>query len=163
MAGKSLTHQMIVAEATPTVDTSAYATGDCIDGKLEFTVATRGDPLQALGGSGIIESVVVTDRAKQDVALDLVLFDSDPASTTFTDNAALDIDDADLPNIVAVVNLLAADYDDFADNSVVQQTELAIPFVLDAGTTLFGVLVARGAPTYVASTDLHVKIGILQT
>jgi hypothetical protein len=72
---------------TPTVSASpAYTSGDCIGGKMSFTGAAL-----TAGGSGLIKSVVVNCKSAQTGAFDLILFDSDPSSSTFTDNSAIAI------------------------------------------------------------------------
>ena len=142
--------------ASPTCDTSAYAAGDLIGGKLSFASASRFS-----GGSGRIGNVLLVDQAKQQIEADPILFGADPTGTTFTDQAAFDIADADMDKIVAVVNL--AFYTAFNDNAIAQYTPPAgIPFKLTSGTTLYGAIVTRGAPTYAASTDLKAILTITQ-
>jgi hypothetical protein len=140
--------------ASPTVDTAIYASGDLIGGKLSFTSAVL-----ASAGGGEILNCLLADQAKQDAEIDLVLFDADPTGTTFTDQAALDIADADLTKIIGIYRF--SDYADFADNAIAQVT-LASGFKLASGTTLFGALVSRGTPTYVAGTDVTVRISVIQ-
>jgi hypothetical protein len=87
------------------------------------------------------------------VALDVVLFDSDPSATTFTDQAALDIADADLLKVIGVVSVTT--WYAFADNSVGQARNLAIP-VSSAGS-LYACLVSRATPTFAAATDVTIR------
>lgn len=141
--------------ATPTITAGAYSAGDLVGGKLSFSSAVR-----SAGGGGMLHTVVITDLGKQDAVLDLVLFDSDPSGTTFTDNDPLDVADADLTKIVGVVQVLT--YTDFNDNSVACEPAAGIVFKLASGTTLYGALVARTAPTYASTSDLTVRLGILQ-
>ena len=142
--------------ASPTCDTSAYAAGDLIGGKLSFASA-----VQFAAGSGRIGNVLLVDQAKQQIEVDLILFGADPTGTTFTDQAALDIADADIDKVVAVVNL--AFYTAFSDNAIAQYSPPGgLPFKLASGTTLYGALVTRGAPTYAASTDLKAILTITQ-
>lgn len=142
--------------ATPTITAAGiYAAGDLVGGKLSFSSAVR-----SAGGGGMLHTVTITDLGKQDAVLDLVLFDSDPSGTTFTDNDPLDVADADLTKIVGVVQVLT--YTDFNDNSVACEPAAGIVFKLASGTTLYGALVARTAPTYASTSDLTVRLGILQ-
>lgn len=149
-----------VVSVTPTVDTSAYASGDLIGGKLTLSSAGRfGDKLR--NGTGVVQSVVVADKAKQSVTLDVVLFDTDPTGTTFTDNAAFAVADADIGKIIGVASV--SNWTAFSDNSVGDAINLTnLPFDLGESTTIYAALVARGAPTYVAATDLVVRVGISQ-
>jgi len=148
-------HTDIITVALDGVDTSAYASGDLIDDKITITDADNTKSV-----SGVIHSVVVTDLAKQSADLDLVIFDSDPSSTTFTDNGAFDVDDTDLPKIVGVAQITT--HVTFNDNSVSIAHGTNIPFRVPSGVSLYGALVSRGTPTYVSATDLQVRIGILE-
>ena len=160
MAGMPQNETQSYVEVTPTVDTSAYASGDLVGTKMEFGSAVLGDDGIKLQG-GMIQSVIVTDLGKQSSSLDIVFFDADPSNTTFTDNAALDVDDADLVNVIGVVPI--TDWHAFSDNSAGQALNLAIPFVVDEGATLYAAIVSRGTPTYVSASDLTVRVGVLLT
>ena len=147
--------------ATPNLASFAtpYSAGDLLGGKLTLNQAVRVPPQ-----SGLIHSLTLTDKAKQDADIDVVFFLADPDNTTFTDNGALDVDDADLVKILGVVSIVAADYVDFADNSVATKTSLGLPFRLTTKDehALYACLVARGTPTYSAAADLKLTVGILQ-
>lgn len=148
--------------ASPTADTSAYATGDLIGGKLTFTNALR-----KATGTGYLVSVMVSDKSAQASDLDLVLFSEDPTGTTFTDQAAFDPADTDLSKIVAVINLGSAARFAYADNGTKYVGSLAIPLEgkTSAGAfqgTIYGALVSRGTPTFAGAADLTVKLGISQ-
>lgn len=143
-----------VVSASPTVDTAIYAAGDLIGGKLTFANAAR-----VASGNGEIFSVLLADQAKQSIAIDLILFDSDPTGTTFTDQAALDIADADLTKIICVVPITT--YAALNDNSI-GFASVRFPFALASGTSLYGCLVSRGTPTFAAGADVTVRLGILQ-
>lgn len=147
-----------VESLTPTIETDAYVAGDLIGTKLSFANAVRG----VGGGSnetGLLQSVIITDLAKQSANLDVVFFDTNPSNTTFTDNAAFDPHDTDLLTIIVVVAV--TDWKDFNDNSIGQTLNLAIPFDLGGDTTLYAAIVSRGTPTYASTSDLTVRVGIL--
>lgn len=137
---------------SPTVGLVAYASGDLIGGKLTITGLSLGEEW-----GGLIQSVSILDKAKQDANIDVVIFGHNPTGTTFTDNAAFDVADADLSKIIAVISL--SSYADFSTNSLAQKTGLAIPFMTDTGNVLYAALVSRGAPTYVATTDVTLVLG----
>jgi len=132
-----------------------------------YTLGT-GNPLaikilRSQTGTGILQSVCIQDLSKQDGAIDLVFFDSNPSATTFTNNAALDINDADLPKIIGSVSIESTDYSDFADSS--SATKTGIGLVLKSYTapydTIWMAVVSRDAKTYVAN-ELSISLGILQ-
>ena len=155
--------QRTVLSATPTISASpVYSAGDSVGGLLSFTNAVAYS-----GGSGVIENVIVKDLAKQDAELDLILFDTNPSNTSPSDNAALDIHDTDLATIIAVINI--STYADFNDNSVGQSYPVGgLPFKLNTGTTLYGLLVNRTStspptvPQYSTTSDISVRLVIRQ-
>jgi len=138
---------------TPTITAGAYVAGDNVGGLLTFANAAR-----AAGKGGILNTLLVVDDAKQDAELELWLF-----SETFTagaDNAAWDPSDADLENLIQVLTTADGAYFDATDNSAAM-VEYARRYDL-LGTSLFGRLVTRGTPTYANTTDLTVKVGLVQ-
>ena len=136
-----------------TVSTSpAYTAGDAIGTKGTLTNACL-----SRSNRGEVRGVTINDLASQSADIDLVLFNADPTATTFTDNAALDIADADLSKITAVIPVTT--HKTFADNSISQAKNIAYPFQCNSSGTLYYALVARGTPTYAATTDVS---GILE-
>lgn len=146
-----------VLSATPTLDTNAYAAGDCMGTKMTFDLSSWRDRR-----GGLVQSVTLVDLAKQSIAHDLIVFDSDPSATTFTDNAALDIHDSDAAKVVAVIPIVT--YVALNDSSIGYAANLARPFRLplasDATLALYGILRSGGAPTYGAS-DITVRLGVI--
>ena len=139
---------------TPTVTAGAYSAGDNVGGLLTFANAAL-----VTGGGGVIKNVMIIDDAGQDVELELWLFD-----TTFTagsDNDAWAPTEAELHTLITVIST-----EDSAQGYIAGGT----PSICDievarrydcTGTSLFGRLVTRGEPTYVATDDVTVRIGLL--
>lgn len=149
-----------VFSSTPTVSaTPDYTTGDNMGGKI--TIEKIGRLHRLIDSRGIIQSVVITDKSGQNLDIDVIFFDSDPSGTTFTDNAALTIVDADLVKIVGTV--LVNTWSAFAANGVGFETNLGIPFDLgSANASLFAALVARNSHNLASTSDLTLRVGILQ-
>ncbi len=157
MTGTAHSQHLRYVEATPTIDTGAYVSGDLIgSAAIELAGAIAGDSGALLVG-GLVQSVVVTDLSKQSANLDVVFFDVEPSNTTFTDNDAFDPDDVDILNIFGVATI--TDWAAFNDSSMGQVLTLAMPFVLDTGNSLWAVLVSRGTPTY-SATALTLRVGV---
>lgn len=134
----------------PTVDTAAYAAGDLLCEKLEL----------AVGYDILLSKIVVIDLAAQDAELTFIFFTSNPSGTTFTENAALDIADADLDKISDMVTIMASDYEDFADNSCACVYTDNIPVKVTGGTLYCAVEVGgTSTPDYVAAGDIRLKFG----
>ena len=142
-----------VAETAAVVDTNIYAAGDLVGGKLTFSSFGETD----LAG-GIIQSVIIIDLDKEDTNKDVIFFDADPSNTTFSENAALDVHDTDILNIIGVAQVTT--WMDFNDNSVGQVLGLNMPFVIPSGKSLFAAMVERGTPTYTGTGDLTVRVGV---
>jgi len=140
---------------TPTISTGIYAAGDALGGLLTFANAVL-----ATGGSGVITKVVIIDYDQELAPIDLVLFNQ--TFTNTADNAPFDPSDADLANCIGYIDIAATDYSDFTDNSVAAKTSgLRMPFPITlVGTSLFGQMVVRSAPTYTATTDISVRLTI---
>lgn len=142
-------------QVTPVVDTNAYTAGDCVGGKLTFP-----DIVRPIVYSGEVRSVTVTDIGADQAGLNLVLFNADPSSSTFTNNAACAIADADLSKVVCVVPITT--HYVFADNGASTAVYVGCAFQLDNATTLYGVLVATGTPTLDSASALTVKLSVRQ-
>lgn len=146
-----------------TVEAAAYASGDVIGGLLSFT------NVFPLGSHAVtIHNVIVHDNAAQTGALTLILFNANPSATTFTENSALDVADADLSKIVGKVTLNTA-YS-FADNCILT-SDVTIPIEKDFSSpninttsdpTLYGVLICEAARTEVATTDMSISLGMVR-
>lgn len=139
----------------PTVDTLAYASGDLVGPKQTLTGA-------GVSGvaTGTIQSVVITDLDNQNADFDLVIFSSDPSGTTFTDNAAFDIADADLPKVVCVIQVTTNVA--LADNGVIIANGNNCVFdAVATGGTLYAAAVIRSAATFTAS-GLTFRYSVLQ-
>jgi hypothetical protein len=133
-----------------------YTAGDLIGVLLTLSNVDR-----AITATPFLTSVTVQDLTAQNAEIDIVFFDANPAATTFTDNAALDIADADLPKIIGFATIDATQYCAFADSSVGTSSPLGgIPFNAASGQSLYACLVARGTPTYGAN-ELGIAFGFV--
>ncbi len=135
----------------PTVGTAAYVAKDAVGGLLTFANAAR-----ASGGSFILDSVTIADKSASMPILDLVLFNV--TLTGPTDSSVFDPTDAELLTCIGVVPI--STWADFNDNSVAHRSGLGVNVVL-AGTSLFGVLVARSSFS-LTNGDIQVIVTVTQ-
>lgn len=139
--------------AVPTTAAGAYAVGDVVGTLMTISNAARAGAL-----SGVIESIIVADKANVASNLDLMLFGANPSASTFTDNAAYTVNVADFDKFIPganVDNVFAA-----AGNRVVSYIPPAgIPYVLTT-TTLYAVLVARTGFTLASVSDIKLILGV---
>lgn len=148
-------------QVTPTIDTNAYTSGDCLGGLMSITSAASYS-----GGGGRLLGVSVVDKTQaQRAAMDLIFFSQ--SVTVAGNNAAFATSDADMLYAVGAISLgswsyLAA-FPGTPLNSLavwpspasaatsVQTAEM--PYVC-AATTLFCQAIVRGTPTYTSASDL---------
>ena len=140
--------------ATPTLTaSSAYASGNCGGGLLTFANAAR-------VSSGLVGKVVVASKSARTEMMDLVLLDANPTSTTVTDKSAVALAVADSTKVIGTINLLNWTNTGTTANCTV--SGVGLPFKIPSGTTLYGILVMRGAPTFTSTSDLTISIGVHQ-
>ena len=140
----------------PTITAGAYSANDAVGGLITFA-----DAAYKTFGSGVIQTILVIDDAKQSAELELHLFNK--TFTATSDNAAFDPTDGDLENYIGFILVTTADYASLTDNSAASVSNVGLAFNLTSGgTSLFGQLVTRGTPSYAATDDLTIKLAILQ-
>lgn len=111
--------------------------------------------------AGKLLSVVVSDLATQNVAYRVVFFSSVP--TDIADNAANDFADADLPNILGVIDLATGDRYAFVDNSASVENNINMGLKSDeADGDIWVFVYTTGTPTYVTASDISVTILVEQ-
>lgn len=150
------------ATAAPTITVStspAYSAGDLVGGKLTLLSLLR-----TSGGTGLLQSILLRDTSNQKAALELIIFDSDPSSTTFTDNGALSINAADVPKIIRRISIATADYVTIGSIAVADVGPLSKVIKAASGVDLYACLVAAigSTPTYASTSALSLTIGVLQ-
>lgn len=149
----------------PTISTSVYGNGDVIGAEMTFAAAAR-----VTGGSGVIQSATLVDRDKENALIELWIFDR--SVTSFgSDNAVAAPTETDLDKLIGVIifdNRTTYGPSDYIElnttsggSSIAQKLNVGLPFVANA-TDLFAQMIVRGTPTYTATSDLAVILGILQ-
>lgn len=133
-----------------TVDTAAYAAGDCVGGKLSTTAS----PITQTGV--VLTNVLLASGDSETPQFDVFVFDSDPSGSTLTDNAAFALVDADREKLIDVIEISNSVAD--ANGRTYVRSGLSTP-VPSTVSTLYLAIVARAAITYAAATDLHMRLG----
>ena len=150
---------------TPTVSASPnYTDGDNMGGLITLTNFGRPTNTDASSptvfSSGIIQSVVITNLVAGSLNIDVLFFDTNPSNTTFTDNGALTVNDTDLLTLIGLASVTT--WSAFADNEMGYESNLGIPFNLEAGNaSMYVALVARGAHNLASTSDLTLRVGTL--
>lgn len=162
--GETLEGKSNLISITPTLTTSAYTADDQMGSAMELAGA-----LDDSSGTGAVLSVVVIDKDQEAPAFDILFFGDKPTVAS-SDNAALNITDAEMASkYLGTVSIESADYETLSANNTASKK--AVGLLLKAiksggdnpnGTSVWVVLQAKGAPTFTAATDLTIKIGIVQ-
>lgn len=152
VAAMAVSSAGITISQTPTVTAGAYSAGDAVGGLLTFANAARES-----GAGGVIKDVLILDDAGQSVEMELWLFSE--TFTAMSDNAAWAPSEADLRKLVAIVS--TADGAWFAAGTPSAARVECSQRYDCAATSLFGQLVTRGTPTYAATDDVTVILGLL--
>ena len=146
------------AGTTMVVDTNVYAALDVIGGKLKLPQAVR---LPA--GTGVLQSITITDDDNEKAAFDVLLFSASPTGTV-TDNLAYAHSAADLLAFLGRVQVVATDYLTIVAGSLAVASIKNIGLLVKAASgsaDLYAVVIATGTPTYTATTDLQMFFGVL--
>ena len=155
-----------VVVVNPTIGTGAYSSGQIIGG-----LQTLPDFFESTSGVTEIIGAEVADGAKQNVALNLVIFGAKPAGT-FADAATFNPSLADLKLIDSVLVIGTGAYTSFSANSWAQVDNIrnkvsASYNPLQTGPnsiakTAYMVIVSAGAPTYGAANALAIQLDVEQ-
>lgn len=140
---------------TPTVTAGAYTTGQVVGGLISLTNAA-----QSSGGGGFIQSANINIKTALTAPYDIYFFDTDPTNSTFTDNSALVLNVADLPFLCGIAHVVDLSSD--GTPQTLQSQNLAIPFRLNTGTTLYAVIVMRGGQTFASTSAVILNVLITQ-
>lgn len=143
----------ITISQTPSVTAGIYAANDAVGGLLTFANAGR-----YTGYGGVVKDVIILDDAGQDAEMELWLFNA--TFTAMADNAPWAPSEVDLRKIVAIISTAGGAW--FAAGTPSAARVECNQRYDCVGTSLFGQLVTRGTPTFVASDDVTVIIGLLQ-
>lgn len=131
---------------------SAYTAGDSIGGKLTLTGAVA-----APGGTSLLQSVMLLDRANQKPQGTILIFDSDPAAATLTDKTGFVFSTDDL-KVVAAVPVVSADWVTINGKAVATLANIGrLVKAAAKQTTLYAAFVTTSTPTFAATTDVQMR------
>lgn len=139
----------IAPAAQPVVQAAAYTTGNLVGAKLTFSNVVRSGV-----NTGIIQGAQLFQRLTTNIPYDLLLFNADPAATTFTDRANFAVAAADQDKIIGVINFAGPALLTSALYYQATAAGIVVDLTATSGTGLWGALIARGAITYTTTGDL---------
>lgn len=141
-------------QVTPVISTSAYSAGFVIGGVMDF-----GSLARASGGPLLIVSATLMDAVGQNANIDLLLFNSNPTSGTYTDHATPTFNKADALLCRGVVPFGA--YSNIGAGAICSVPNLGIEILLSGTQHLYGIMMARGTPTYTSTSALAMSLEII--
>jgi len=153
----TITSSDIVVTVTPTLDTSAYASGDLLFDSTEIANAVR-----ANGSTAILESITIIDKDDQGMAMSLLIAN---AATDFgTPNSAPNPDDDETATVIGWVPVATGDYIDLGGARVACIRNIGLLLKAGAATTSLYIagINGTGTPTYAAS-GLVLQVGLLRS
>lgn len=162
----------VVATITRPNDALAYAAGDAVTNSTSAPVTTTfAGCARYLGGSGLIATATLIDSANQATkgVFELWLFNGNSAPAPDNDNAVFTPTDAELANLVGVIQFNTAFVGDAtagAGGNAVYHGVLPtfqIPFICGSAVKdLYGLLVVRNAYTPVNLEAFTIILNIIQ-
>lgn len=144
-----------IFEVTPTITAGAYTSGDVVGGVLTLNDV---DDMKSI--SGVISTFIICDVDKQAINFDMILFAQEPTNGTYTDNAVIDVDVADIPFSLGVVSI--DEHHDLGTTGISQDRNQNMVYRNRTDNNLYVIPVVRGAPTYTTTTSLTFKFGYLE-
>jgi len=147
-----------INQYSPVLTAVAYTAGDALGSTTSLDAILR-----PTVGTGILQSISVYDAAGQSAAIDFLIFSSEPASSTVTNNSPVVVDTSDVAKLLGKVSVAATDYVATAGGPTIA-TVSNVGLVLDSDNatgTIWVVPMTQGTPTYAASS-LAFTIGVLQ-
>lgn len=149
----------VSASITPTITVSttpAYTAGDSIGGKITLANAVR-----VSGGTALLASVMILDRANQKPAGTILIYNADPTAATLTDNAAV-VNSTDDLKVIAAIPVAATDYVTINGKAYANPSFDAKVVKAASGTSLFASFTTTTTPTFAVTTDWQMTFGLAQ-
>lgn len=143
---------VLAPTVTITPATTAYAAGYSLGGVQTLT---------GLSTMGLVNNAEVSlSSGSYSGAIDLILFDAQPG--TYADNTAVSLSVADQGKVIAVMHM--TDVTNAGGGaSIIQAQNTGILYSLaNSGTTLYGLMVTRGAVTFAASSSVIMQFYIVK-
>jgi hypothetical protein len=137
---------------TPTIQSAAYASGNCMGGFQALAVA------RISGGSGVLNFIDLISSGGGTTALQVYVFNANPTSSTCTDKSTFSIATADQTKLLTTFSLTPAAVTG-SSLTEAEQTVMAKSFTTSGNTNLYIAIVSGGTWTPASTTDLKVVIG----
>jgi hypothetical protein len=139
---------------------SAYTTGYQVGQVINFASIFDNGP------SGIIQSAYLTSKSVQTAGFKLYPFSQNPTNSTWGDKTAPAIVAADIPFICGAPIVFWSSDSGLNSSGMtlygVPVVGMAVSSSLFTSTSLYGILVTTGTPTFSTTSDLSITLVMLQ-
>ncbi len=143
-----------IVSPTFTMDISPdYASGDVYGDKTTLTNAMR-----VTSGGGVLGAVSLTDSDDISPEFQILLWDSDPTNTTWTDNSPPTINVNDLPKLLAKIPIVTADWTSIGGFAFAHLRNLNIPVRANGSAHLYLVLIASAVINVATAGHLKIRL-----
>jgi hypothetical protein len=143
-------------QVTPTLTSaSAYASGNVVGGLLTFP-----NIVNSTVKSGVLESISIAIKSLQTASFKLYIFKGLP-STTFTNKTAPAIVVGDADKLLDVYSFTTPD-NGLGNNVTLYYSDAINRSLVLESSSMYGVLVCIGTPTFTTTTDVVVTASILR-
>ena len=154
MPGPVTSAANVIAVPLTVTASSAYAAGNVVGGLQ--VIATGLSQSQSV----ILTDLLVNVKSTQTGEFDVVFFSSAPANSIGADKAAIAVNVADSAKVEAAIPLTV--YMSLGTPTVYFAYGLSTVITVDQGGNLYMAVVARGTPTFTATTDVTVVLKVVQ-
>jgi hypothetical protein len=147
-----------VLAVAPTITATAYTAGYTVG-----AIQTLTNAVTVSSGTGILESLIITDTGNQKAPFDIFIFSSNPAAATTTDHAAFTFS-TDITKVIARVSVATGEYASVGSTpyAIAVKSGLGIAVKASGSANLYAVAVTSGTPTFGGTSTLNFTWGILQ-
>ncbi len=144
-----------IIDVTFSGDGAAYVAGDVLG-----TTQTLANAMSEVGGTGVLQSIRLLSEDDLALAIDVVIFQV--TQTLGTDNAAVDITDANARDILGHVSIVTGDYIDLINSrsATVRNIDLGVQSATNSRDLFIG-LILRAGGTYTANS-VRIRLTFLQ-
>jgi hypothetical protein len=150
------TNTVKVTGATLAVNAVAYADHDLVGGLL-----TLANPFGE-GVGFVLNSITLQDLdADNACPLVVLLFEENPASTTFTNNSIVNLADADVPKVTLKVKIAASDYDAIGTTNMIAEVSNLGLAMRPSGKYFYVANMCDGATPTWAASDVSLTFGLI--
>lgn len=154
----SVTKRVIIETSQLTVTaSSAYVTGHQVGGLITIQNMIDASNNQ---GAAYLRSLQLTIASLQTAAFTLYLFNQQPTNSTWTDAAAPAIAAADVPFLIGAYKFTSPD-SGLGTYSLYTLDNLNKLYTIpNSDNILYGILTVTGTPTFAATTDVSLSVGV---